>query len=101
MHHDKTVDNDRRKKSAIILYYNDTRGGVDRMNHTLATDSCQRKTNRWPMTFFNMLDIAELAAFVVWTTKNPQWNIKLRRRRRVFLLDIGCELISAQVSRRQ
>ena len=102
MHHEKAVDDDQKKKPEIILYYNDTKGGVDRMNQMLATYSCRRKIKLWPMTFFfNMLDIAGTAAFIVWTTRNPKWNIELRHRRRLFLLEIGRELINDHVNRRR
>lgn len=52
MHHDKAVDNDRQQKPEIILYYNDTKRSVDRMDQMLALYSCQRKTKPWPITFF-------------------------------------------------
>ncbi|CAF2332905.1 unnamed protein product [Rotaria sp. Silwood2] len=87
MHHDKVVDNDQKNKPDIILYYNDTKGGVDRMDQMVQTYSCKRKTKRWPMTFFfNVLDVGGIAAFVVWITKNPQWNERKRHRRRLFLI---------------
>ncbi|CAM4802175.1 unnamed protein product [Rotaria magnacalcarata] len=77
MHHDKAVNNEQKRKPDIVLYYNDTKGGVDRMHQMIQTYSCKRKTKRWPMTFFfNLIDVGGIAAFVVWITKNPQWNEK-------------------------
>ena len=46
MHHDKVVNDEQKKKPDIILYYNDTKGGVDRMDQMVQMYSCKRKTNR-------------------------------------------------------
>ncbi len=101
MHHDKTVDTDNKAKPEIIQYYNGTKAGVDRMDQLARTYSCKRKNNRWPMTFFsNMLDVAGIAALVVWLSKNPDWNANKHYRRRLFLNQLGNELISDQLERR-
>lgn len=66
MHHDKAVNDEQKKKPDIILYYNKTKGGVDRMDQMLKTYSCRRKIKRWPMTFFfNIIDVGALAAFLL------------------------------------
>jgi hypothetical protein len=52
MHHDMTISEDLNNKPEIILYYNQTKGGVDHMDQMVQTYSCKRKTNRWPMSFF-------------------------------------------------
>ena len=53
------------------------------------------------MTFFsNVLDVAGIAAMVVWLTKNPEWNINKHYRRRLFLHELGNELVSDQLQRR-
>jgi len=102
MHLEKVVDEEQKKKPEIILYYNNTKGGVDRMNQMIATYSCRRKIKRWPMTFFfNMIDVAGIAAFTVWVSKNPQWNIGKRHRRRLFLLQLGHDLVHDHLNRRR
>lgn len=102
MHHEKVVDQEQKKKPEIILYYNDTKGGVDRMNQMIATYSCRRKIKRWPMTFFfNMIDVAGIAAFIVWVTRNTQWNIGKTHRRRLFLLQLGHDLVRNHLDRRR
>jgi hypothetical protein len=35
MHHEKVVNQEQKKKPEIILYYNDTKGGVDRMSQMI------------------------------------------------------------------
>ena len=46
MHHETTVSEEAHKKSELILYYNETKGDVDRMDQMIQTYSCKRKINR-------------------------------------------------------
>ena len=56
-----------------MLYYNKTKGGVDNLVHFVTLCTCKRKILRWPMAiFFNMIDVAVLAALIVWTIKFPE-----------------------------
>jgi hypothetical protein len=50
--------------------------------------------------FFNIIDIAGLAAFVLWTTKSPQWNEGKLHRRRLFLQQLGRSLVEAHLNER-
>lgn len=90
LHHDMTVDGPKRKPE-IILHYNSTKSGVDNMDHLACTYSCRRKTNRWPMViFFNILDTAAIASFVIWMCNNPNWNKSskaIRRRQSIASLE--------------
>ena len=102
MHHDKTIDESQKKKPDIILYYNKTKGGIDRMDQMVQMYSCKIKTKRWSMVFFfNMIDVAEIAAFFIWSGKNTPWKQGKTHRRRLFLLQLGFELVEAHVLRRQ
>jgi hypothetical protein len=101
-HHDVSIDDERKKKPEIILYYNETKGGVDRMDQMVQTYSYKRKTKRWPMIFFfNIVDVGAIAAFIIWTTKNPPWNEKKRHRRRLFLMQLGYDLVEPHLDRRR
>ena len=101
LHHNQTIVDEEKRQPEIILYYNNTKGGVDHMDQMVQTYSCKRKTKRWPMTFFfNILDVA-LAAFVIWITKNPQWNEKKSHRRRLFLIELGYDLIQSHLDQRR
>ncbi|CAF0977383.1 unnamed protein product [Didymodactylos carnosus] len=51
MHHETIVSEETHKKPEIILYYNETKGGVDRMDQMAQTYSCKRKINRWLMFY--------------------------------------------------
>ena len=101
LHHDMTVSEETHQKPEIILYYNETKGGVDRMDQMVGTYSCKRKINRWPMTFFfNMIDVAAIAVYVIWTRKNPEWNDNKQYRRRIFLQQLSRSLVDSHVNRR-
>lgn len=65
-HHDETISNKPSKKPEIILYYNITKGGVDRLDQLVESFTCRRKTNRWTSSvLMNMLNIAAYNAFVL------------------------------------
>ena len=80
MHHAPNVTSDKIMKQEIILDYNMTKGGVDTYNQMIQEYSSKRKTSRWPQAFFfNLLDTCALAAYIIWTEKNPNWNtVKIR-----------------------
>ena len=64
------------------------------MNHRTTVYSCRRKTNQWLMVlFFNILDFAGVAAFIIWISLNPDWSFNDRQgRRRKFLKQLVQEL---------
>ena len=102
MHHDDEIDENHSKKPAIIMHYNATKSGVDNLRHFVRFYSCKRKTNRWPMTMlFNIIDCAAVAAYVIWTTKHPEWNQQKNYKRRLFLKELGCQLVETALDRRQ
>ena len=101
MHHQMAISEETHKKPDMILYYNERKGGVDRMDQTIQTYSCKRKINRWPMTFFfNIIDVACVVAYVLWTTKYPQSNNSKRHRRRLFIEQLGRDLVDPQLNKR-
>ncbi|KAJ4930316.1 hypothetical protein JOQ06_019320 [Pogonophryne albipinna] len=53
MHHSKMVDeNSQKKKTEIILFYNQTKGGVDIVDQMVGYYTCKRQTQRWPMVLW-------------------------------------------------
>ena len=94
MHHTATTEGeDKREK---VLHYNKTKSGVDNMDHLDTIFSSRRKTNRWPMVlFYNILDVAGLAAFVIWISLNPDWSFSDQQGRRLkFLKQLPQKLIN-------
>lgn len=87
-------------KEEINQYYNKTKGGVDVMDQMLSKYTTKRKTNRWPLAlFFNMLDVAALAAYCVFSKLNPEKS-KRRSSRRYFLTQLGKDLATANMEKR-
>jgi hypothetical protein len=50
--------------------------------------------------FFNMIDVTAYNAFIFWTTINPNWNGNKLTKRRLFLEQLGKELVKTQISSR-
>lgn len=87
-------------KSAINLYYNETKAGVDVLDQLAHTYSVQRQTNRWTNALFmNMINVAGIAAFVVYRNVNgitSEW----RTQRKLFLNNLADELTYDHIIRR-
>ena len=61
----------RKAKPEVMLFYNETKGGIDTVDQMLDYYSCRASTKRWSMTvFFMLLDVAALNSWVVMTS-NP------------------------------
>lgn len=80
LHNTPDIDQDTNKPN-IIHYYNENKSGVDTLDQLVRLYTCKRKTMRWPLVlFFNMIDIAGVAAYRLYGFTNEQWtnNCKLR-----------------------
>lgn len=88
-------------KPDIILHYNKTKGAVDTTDKLAKEYTTHRKSNRWPMViFFHLLDIGGINAYKLWMLKNSDWNSNHLDNRRMFLLELGKELIRNNIIRR-
>ena len=75
-------------KPEIIEFYNETKSGVDNMDHMVRFYSSKRKTRRWSYSFFmNCVDIIALNAFILYKTDHPQEN------RYTFLKNLSHQLL--------
>lgn len=104
MHHtDKIITEDGQKPiSEINKYYNKTKSGVDTMDQMVHEYMTKRKTNRWPFSLFmNLLDVTNIAAYVLWSKKFPLWNAKKSNKRHLFLRALGEDLVSSHIERRE
>lgn len=64
--------------------------------------SCKRMTARWPLVvFYNMLDVSAYNSFILWREINPTWNQGKCHKRRLFLEELGRELVTPLINRRQ
>lgn len=54
-------------KPDMILFYNQTKGGVDSFDQMCSSMSSNRKTNRWPMAvFYGMLNMAFVNSYIIY-----------------------------------
>jgi len=100
-HHDIQTEGEK-QKPVIITHYNQTKSGMDNLDHLAGLFSVTLKTRRWPLVlFFNILDVGAIASFVILIANYPDWE-KLRRasRRRRFLLKLGTDLVEDEINRR-
>ena len=102
MHAQPDISQREDRAPEIILFYNETKGGVDTVDQMIDNYRCKVASNRWPMVvFFTIVDVAALNALVVFLHNKPTWKERLgKRRRRQFLLDLGLELIKPWVQQR-
>lgn len=95
--HDTTETAGPKRKPLLILDYNKHKGGVDNMDKCLTEYSTKRRTNRWPLAFFyNMLDVAAYAAYVIYMENNPHLKPSTNRRR-IFLQQLSDQLCRPQI----
>ena len=100
-HRDTALMDDDKRKPHIIEYYNQTKAGVDILDKLVRTYSCRRSTRRWTVAlFFNIVDIAAVNALILWVTKHPDWNQDKSHVRRLFLCDLGMQLVNCHVQQR-
>lgn len=89
MHTTGDISQNEAAKPEMILYYNNTKGAVDTLDKMLHEYTTKRKTRRWPLAFFfNILDIAALAAYIIFIENNPNL-IKKSEGRRHFLTQLA------------
>lgn len=98
---DKVSDSEHDYKPDIIMHYNKTKGAVDTTDKLAKEYTTQRKSNRWPMAiFYHMLDIAAINSYKLWIHKNPEWEKNRLDKRRMFLLELGQQLVRNNIIRR-
>lgn len=100
MHSTDVIDDSLKKKPEVISFYNKTKSGVDVMDKMLGTYTCKRRTSRWPLAFFfNILDVASLAAYIIYSKNNPT-SYRSTNKRRNFLKDLARDLCLPAVTQR-
>lgn len=100
-HMNKNVSDDESKKPLMILDYNKTKGGVDLADKFVATYTCKRKTNRWPVALFSyMIDTSALNGLIIFSQLFPDWNNDVRHKRRLYLIELGQALINPLILNR-
>lgn len=91
--------NEETGKPLMIHDYNAHKGGVDTFDKMLRAYTCKRRCARWPMLlFFNMIDVAALAAHRLFELSDPTW--KGRNKRKLFLKELAYELAQNHLEKR-
>lgn len=98
-HYSCAVDTTRASsKPLAILDYNKYKAGVDTMDQMVANYTSKRATNRWPLAvFYNMLDIAGLASYIIYDSFGTS---KKSDRRRSFLIELARQLVAKHMEER-
>lgn len=87
-------------KPEMIMYYNQTKGGVDTLDQMCSLMSCSRKTNRWPMClFYGMLNIAFVNAYIIYRHNVVTKGEKPLNRRK-FMKHLSMALTSPYMAKR-
>ncbi|KAG5870258.1 hypothetical protein JTB14_012268 [Gonioctena quinquepunctata] len=89
-------------KSEIIPHYNKIKGAVDTGGKMTHEYRCVCACRRWPSRIFmEMIGIAALNAYIVWSKKYPEWRKKDRSRRRSFTRELSIQLAENNVQGRK
>lgn len=100
--HDGEINEQNEKKPEIILHYNKTKGAVDTGDKITAEYSCVRSTRRWPFRIFmEILDMAALNAYILWTLKYPEWKRNNRSNRKIFIRELSLDLAKPNIIKRK
>lgn len=100
MHNDQMVMENEAKNPEIIMFYNETNGGVDCLDMLVHNYMSKRQTRRWPMCFFhNFDDVCGVASIIIWTYLYPMWKVTKQSRRKIFLKCLGEQLVDAEIKR--
>ncbi|KAK7099729.1 piggyBac transposable element-derived protein 4-like isoform X2 [Littorina saxatilis] len=90
---DRTPEN-QKKKPEIVLFYNATKGAVDTVDKMAHAYTVKRRTKRWPMVmFFNIIDLATIAARCVWSVRFPAHPLSKKDGRSDFIENISDQLM--------
>ena len=74
---------------------------MDTFDQLIRTYSSKRETKRWPVVmWYNLLDVAALNAFAVFSTQNSESAVEKTHKRRLFQRNIAEELVIPQMRRR-
>lgn len=83
----------KRKKSELNVFYNNTKGRVDSIDAMARTFTVKRATSRWTLSlFYTLLDVIGINSYTCCELKGI-WS----GDRDDFLLKLGCELVSPYI----
>lgn len=96
--HDQAEVDDETKKPQIILFYNETKGGVDTFDQLCHLTTVARKTRRWPLRIlYAMLDTAGVNSYVIYKCN---WKENKVQKRSDFLKNLSFSLVEEHLKSR-
>jgi hypothetical protein len=102
MHSDDKVCPEGQRKPEIVLFYNETKAGVDTIDQMCRYYSSKVCTRRWPYAvFFGLTDIAALNAFVLWSYVKENGPSRRHGARKNFLRNLGRSLCIPAAQKRR
>ena len=67
MHPDVTITDTNKKKPETVIFYNETKAGVDSIDQMAKAYTTKTPCFRWPVhVFYNVLDLAAINAYLVY-----------------------------------
>jgi hypothetical protein len=95
---DNTPSSHNKQTPDVVKFYNSTKWAVSSMDKAARTFSTRRKTQRWPTAmFFNVLDLAALAARCVFEKNCPDHPLARDHARGKFLRSVAESLIAGHL----
>nr|ABZ85926.1 transposase [Macdunnoughia crassisigna] len=87
-------------KPQMVMYYNQTKGGVDTLDQMCSVMTCSRKTNRWPMALlYGMINIACINSFIIYSHNVSSKGEKVQSRKN-FMRNLYMSLTSSFMRKR-
>lgn len=87
-------------KPQMVMYYNQTKGGVDTLDQMCSVMTCSRKTNRWPMALlYGMINIACINSFIIYSHNVSSKGEKVQSRKK-FMRNLYMSLTSSFMRKR-
>lgn len=87
------VTSEPEKKPEIILFYNETKSGVDVVDKLCATYNVSRSTRRWPMViFYHLMNVAGVNSRIIFLANKNEFTT-----RRDFLKKLALSLVDEQL----
>ena len=91
-----------KNKPKIILDYNSSKSGVDKLDQLIKEYRSYRATRRWPcVIFYDLIGFASQAVWVIYCKKFPTDKLVLRKARKQFLYTLGKQLVNPQIVKRK